>query len=149
MKKILNFEVRTNLLYDPKEHFWLDIKGNIARIGMSSLVQETTGSFVAVQFEESGKRLTKSSSFGSIEAEKHVGHLKAPISGVILKTNAKVMENPRLINTDPYGEGWLVEIEMSHFEEEIKNLIQGEENIIAWFESELKKYDEKGWLAQP
>lgn len=148
MIKIKNLRIRTDLMYKPEELFWVHLNDNIARIGMSPLVQETTGTFVAIQFGKTGTFLSKGDSFGSIEAEKHVGHLKAPLSGKIARVNEKVVENPRLINTDPYGYGWLVEIEMSR-REELTELIQGEEKVASWFESEIKKYDEKGWLAQP
>ena len=147
MKKIDKYDVRTDLFYDPINHFWLDIKEGKVVIGMSPLVQETSGSFVAIQFEDTGKSINKDESFGTAEAEKHVGPLKAPVSGKILIKNESVVENPRLINTDPYGQGWLVEIELGDFENEKSALIGGEEEITKWFEDELKKFDEKGWIA--
>lgn len=107
MIKLKDINIRTDLQYDPKEQFWLDVQGNIARVGMTPLTQETTGSFVSVQFSQAGAQLAKGQSFGSIEAEKHVGHMKAPLSGTLLRYNEAVHENPRLVNTDPYGEGWL------------------------------------------
>lgn len=141
-------DLRTDLLYDPAALFWLDVRGNIARIGMSPLVQETTGSFVAVQLAAAGTALAKGESFGSTEAEKHVGQLKAPVSGKLLRCNEKVQEMPRLINTDPYGEGWLVEIEMTDAAKELPLLVQGAANVEAFFEKEIKKYQDKGWLAE-
>ena len=148
MKNIRNFTIRTDLWYETGEGFWLDVQGETARIGMSPLVQESTGSFVAISLNKIGTSLTKGESFGSLEAEKHVGHLKAPVSGRIVAANPKVLENPRLINTDPYGKGWLVEIELSQFEEEQQGLLAGEEEVIAWFESEITKYEDKGWIAE-
>ena len=148
MKKIKNFNIRTDIWYDTDESFWLDIDGNSARIGMNPLVQETSGSFVSIRMDEIGKSFTKGDSFGSVEAEKHVGQLKMPVSGKITAVNEKVLENPRLLNTEPYGKGWLIEIEMSQFEEEKKNLLVGEANITTWFEAEINKYEDKGWLAE-
>jgi len=147
MKKIDKYDVRTDLLYDPENHFWLDINDGKAVIGMSPLVQETSGSFVAIQMEKVGTSVEKNMSFGTAEAEKHVGPLKAPVSGRILTCNEKVIENPRLINLDPYGQGWLVEVELEDIENERKGLISGEEDITKWFTAELKKFDEKGWIA--
>ena len=140
--------IKTDLLYDPAEYFWIKAEGNKARIGMSPLVEETSGSFVAIRFAEVGQSFAKSESFGSAEAEKHVGHMKMPVSGKILAINEKVVENPRLINTNPYDEGWLIEVELTNFEAEFDSLIAGEDNIKTWFAAELKKFDEKGWLAQ-
>ena len=148
MKKIKNFTIRTDLFYATEEGFWLDITGNIARIGMSPLVQETTGSFVAVRFEEEGVRFGRGESFGSLEAEKHVGHLKMPVSGTIVAINEKVVENPRLLNSDPYGQGWLVEIDMTGGNTELTHLLSGEEEVEAWFEAEIEKFEDKGWLAE-
>jgi glycine cleavage system H protein len=148
MKQIGKYQVRTDLAYDPQNHFWIDVSGNRAIIGMSPLVQETNGSFVAIQFVQPGTFINKKESFGSVEAEKHVGPLKAPLSGNVLTLNENVISTPRLINEDPYGEGWLMEIELTN-KEEIDELISGEELITEWFESELKKFDEKGWIAQP
>jgi glycine cleavage system H protein len=148
MKKINKYEVRTDIYYEPETHFWVNINGNNATIGMSPLVQETSGSFVAVQMEETGAEIKKDDGFGTVEAEKHVGPLKSPLSGKILSRNTEVLENPRLINIDPYNKGWLIEMELTNLQNEIGSLISGEEDITEWFESELKKFDEKGWIAQ-
>ncbi len=149
MQNIQGYNVRTDLLYDPSEGFWMEVHDATARIGYSPLVQETSGSFVALTLKKPGTHVAKGESFGSVEAEKHVGHLKAPVSGTIVAVNEKVMGTPRLLNDDPYGKGWLVEIEMSAPAVELPALLSGEEAVAAWFESEIKKYKDKGWLAQP
>jgi len=148
MIKIDKYDVDTGIYYDPKEHFWIKISDNHARIGMSPLIQETSGAFVAIQMNSPEMQLNKGDSFGTIEAEKHVGPLKIPLTGKIININDHVVENPRLINYDPYGDGWLIEIELTNFDAEVPELIYGEQNIIEWFESELKKFDDKGWIAQ-
>jgi len=148
MVKIDKYDVDTGLYYDPKEHFWIKVKDKQARIGMSSLIQETSGAFVAIQMITLNSNLSIGESFGTIEAEKHVGPLKIPLSGKITKINDQVIENPRLINYDPYGDGWLIEMELSNVNDELSELIYGEKNVISWFESELKKFDDKGWIAQ-
>jgi len=148
MIKIDKYNVATDLYYDSKEHFWIKIADNHARIGMSPLIQETKGAFVAIQMNTLEMKLNKGESFGSIEAEKHVGPLKIPVSGKITKINDHVIENPRLMNYDPYGDGWLIEMELSNADIELPELIYGEQNIKEWFNSELKKFDDKGWIAQ-
>lgn len=147
MSQKKQIELRTDLMYDPVESLWVHVQDGVARIGLSPLVQESTGSFVAVRFGEVGSSLDKGESFVSLEAEKHVGHLKSPFSGIIVRVNEEVVEHPRLINTDPYGRGWLMEIRLSR-PEELQGCIQGEEAVRAWFEAELQKYNDKGWLAQ-
>lgn len=148
MIKIDKYNVDTGLYYEPKEHFWIEISDRHARIGMSPLIQETSGAFVAIQMNSQELYLNKGESFGTIEAEKHVGPLKIPLTGKITNINNDVIENPRLINYDPYGDGWLIEMELSNAALEVPELIYGEQNITEWFKSELKKFDDKGWIAQ-
>jgi len=147
MKNVEDYEINDSYLYDPETHFWVEINGSEARIGMSSLVQETSGSFVAIAFDGL-KSIKRGESFGSIEAEKHVGPLNAPVSGKIIAVNEQVIENPRLINSDPYGKGWLIKMKLTDQAREIPELISGKDEILEWFKSELKKFEEKGWIAQ-
>ncbi len=148
MVKIDKYDVDTDLYYDPKEHFWIKVSDKHARIGMSPLIQETSGAFVAIQMNTLNSNLSIGESFGTIEAEKHVGPLKIPLTGRVTKINDQVIENPRLINYDPYGDGWLIEMELSNLNGELSKLIYGEKEVMTWFESELKKFDDKGWIAQ-
>ena len=148
MEKIDKYDINTDLLYDPETHYWIEIEGSHARIGMSPLVQETSGSFVAIIFDGVNNELKKGQSFGSIEAEKHVGPLNAPISGIITEINEQVIENPRLINSDPYGQGWLIKISPNDLQADLPHLISGKDEILNWFKSELKKFEAKGWIAQ-
>ena len=147
MTKIDKYDVDTGLFYDAKEHYWVKISGNTARVGMSPLIQETSGAFVAVQMNAQGKEFSKGEAFGTIEAEKHVGPLKMPLSGKVIKVNDEIIENPRLINYDPYGDGWIVEMELTNADAEVPELIFGDHNVVQWFESELKKFEDKGWIA--
>ncbi len=140
--------LRTDLRYDPATLYWIEVRGNTARVGLSPLVQESTGSFVAVQFSEVGTEVRKGGSFGSTEAEKHVGQLKAPVSGKLSRVNEALLENPRLLNTDPYGAGWLAEFEMSDAGGELPLLVQGEAEVQAFFGAEERRYKDKGWLAE-
>ncbi len=149
MKTIINnTEVRTDLMYDPKNGFWMKVDGNIVRIGLNHLTQETSGAFVAVKLADIGTALALNESFGSVEAEKHVGHFNIPISGKLIRRNEKVIENPRLINTDPYDEGWLIEIEADNLELQVHDFIQGKQAVLDWFATEIDRMNEKGWLAQ-
>lgn len=147
MNKVGKYEIREALHYDPVSHFWLDVSGNSAVMGMSPLVQETSGSFVAVQLARPGTSFKKGQSIGTVEAEKHVGPLKAPVSGRIRSINEAVISHPRLINEHPYEEGWLMEIELTD-PSELTAMITGEKTR-EWFEAELKRFNEKGWIAQP
>lgn len=148
MNKLDKYEIREHLYYDPANHFWMDVTGNSAVIGLSPLIQETSGSFVAVQFVKQGASVKQYENIGTVEAEKHVGPLKSPLSGKVLLINEAVIENPRLINEQPYDGGWLMEIELD-VGSELDTMISGEDNIREWFKSELKRFNDKGWIAQP
>ena len=148
MKQIDKYLVRTDVAYDPETLFWVDANGSKAVIGMSPLVQETSGNFVALQLKDVGEKFVKGEAIGTIEAEKHVGPVKAPVSGKVLAVNNRVIENPGKLNADPYNEGWIMEIELSA-PTEVHDLVSGENNIIEWFEMELVKFTDKGWIAQP
>ena len=149
MKQIGNYFIDTTLYYDPKNHFWLKEHDGFVRMGFDPLLQETSGSFVAIIFENKDKQLNKGEAFGSVEAEKHVAQLIMPISGKVIVINDDVLTNPRLMNTDPYGHGWLVEIESTNFENEKEYLLKGETAITEWVTSEIHKYEDKGWIARP
>ena len=144
-----NYQIDPDLYYDPKNHFWLRVEGDRARIGMDPLVQESLGAPVVVQFEGMGKAVTRGESFGTMEAEKYVGPLRSPVSGVITKINEEVVRNPRFAVTDPYGQGWLIELQLTGFAQEKGGLLTGRESLKKWFEEEIRKYREEGWLAEP
>ncbi len=148
MIEIKNHQFPTDVYYDPATHFWVKVEGSTARIGIDDIEQNTRGGFVVIQLEEPGKEIHRGQSMGSVEAEKHVGALKAPVSGRVVRINTALVENPRLANTDPYGEGWFLEVELSNFEKERQELISGEENIRAWLLAEAQKYEERGWIAE-
>jgi len=148
MFKVKNYEIHPELYYDQKEHLWIKVDGNRARIGIDPLEQETKGAFVVIQLDSTGSVVQKGESFGSLEAEKHVGTLRSPVSGKVATTNPAVLENPRLANTDPYHDGWFIELELSNFDEEKKSLLTGKDALKQWYETEIKKYEEWGWLAE-
>ena len=148
MITVKNYQLDPELYYDPQHHLWIKVEGNRARIGIDPLEQETKGAFVVVQFESEGKVLARGESFGSLEAEKHVGTLVMPVSGSITTINPAVVENPRLANTDPYGNGWFIEVELTDFDKEKQHLITGELALRQWYEAEIKKYEDWGWLAE-
>lgn len=148
MKKVDKYEIRGNLFYDPATHLWIEDSGVFAVIGMSPLMQETSGSFVAIQFPEACTTFQKNDTIGTVEAEKHVGSIKAPVAGKIRKVNQEVINNPRLINEHPYDDGWLMEIDLAN-PYELSTMITGAQNVTEWFESELKRFNDKGWIAQP
>ena len=108
----------SNLKYT-EEHEWLRVEGkNIAYIGITDFAQSELGDLVYVEIETVGETIQKNEVFGTVEAVKTTSELFMPVSGKILEFNPAIDEkegdNPTLVNTDPYGEGWIVKIEMTN-----------------------------------
>ena len=94
-----------------KEHLWVEVGKDTAKIGITDYAQNELGDVVFVELPEVGKKVKKGDVVGSIESVKSVSEIYAPISGKISKVNKSLEETPETINESPYGEGWLVEIE--------------------------------------
>ncbi|MFP2895340.1 glycine cleavage system protein GcvH [Corallococcus sp. 4LFB] len=96
-----------------KEHEWARITGKTIVVGVTAHAQESLGDVVYVELPKLGATLTEGKNFGVIESTKAVSDLFAPISGTVVKVNDELTGNPSLINSDPYGQGWIVEVEPS------------------------------------
>ena len=99
-----------NHLFYTKEHEWIEFKNDLAIVGITDYAQSQLGDVIFVEFPEIGANLDIGSSFGEIEAVKTVSDLFAPISGNVISINDEIEDTPDLVNTDPYGEGWLIKM---------------------------------------
>ena len=93
-----------------KDHEWLSLEGNVATIGITEFAQHELGDIVYVEIETKGKSLTADSVFGTVEAVKTVSDLFLPVAGTITELNPSLESQPELVNTDPYGEGWMIKM---------------------------------------
>ena len=105
--------VPENLKYS-KDHEWLKIEGDTAYVGITDFAQSELGDIVFVEIDTEGETVEAGEVFGTIEAVKTVSDLFMPVSGEILELNSKIDDDPELVNTDPYGDGWLIKIKMSN-----------------------------------
>ena len=96
-----------------KDHEWLRIEGDNAYVGITEFAQGELGDIVFVDVDTVGEELQKEEVFGSVEAVKTVSDLFAPINSEVLLFNEKLEDKPELINSDPYGEGWIIKIAIS------------------------------------
>ncbi|WP_417592395.1 glycine cleavage system protein GcvH [Owenweeksia hongkongensis] len=96
-----------------KDHEWISIDGDVATIGITDFAQSELGDIVFVEIETEGEELDKEEVFGSVEAVKTVSDLFMPISGEVLEMNPKIEESPEVVNSDPYGEGWMIKVKIS------------------------------------
>jgi glycine cleavage system H protein len=97
-----------------KDHEWVRMDGDVAIVGITAFAQGELGDIVYVEIETVGESLEREEVFGSIEAVKTVSDLFMPLSGEILELNEALESNPELVNSDPYGEGWMVKIKVSN-----------------------------------
>ncbi|WP_436414775.1 glycine cleavage system protein GcvH [Petrimonas sp.] len=98
-----------NLKYS-SDHEWVKVEGNEAFIGISDFAQSELGEIVFVDITSEGEKVDKGAIFGSIEAVKTVSDLMMPITGEVIEVNPKLDDEPELVNTDPYGEGWIIKV---------------------------------------
>ena len=99
----------SNLRYT-KDHEWISLDGNVATIGITDFAQRELGDIVYVEVETIGKALATGAVFGTVEAVKTVSDLFLPASGTITELNPALANAPELVNTDPYGEGWMIKM---------------------------------------
>ena len=100
-----------------KDHEWLRIDGDEAFVGITHFAQSELGDIVFIDVDTEGESLEKEEVFGSVEAVKTVSDLFMPINGEVLEFNTNLEDNPELINSDPYGEGWIIRVSVSNTDE--------------------------------
>ena len=113
-----------NLKYT-KDHEWVKIEDNVATIGVTDFAQSELGDIVFVEIETLDEELDAEEVFGSVEAVKTVSDLFMPLGGNVIEVNENIESSPELVNSDPYGEGWMIKIEIKDTSE-IENLLSFE-----------------------
>jgi glycine cleavage system H protein len=119
------FRVMKNYLYHPEE-CWAKEEGGLVKVGVSDFLQKTVGDVAFLELPEVGAELTQEEEAGTMETIKATVALISPVSGKIKEVNRGLDENPQLINTDPYGEGWLFKLAPGNWEADKKVLLDAE-----------------------
>jgi glycine cleavage system H protein len=96
-----------------EQHEWLRMEGSRARVGITDYAQDALGDVVYVDIPEVGTEIRGGEPFGEVESTKSVSDVYAPVSGTVVERNAALVEAPELVNEDPYGDGWMIVIELS------------------------------------
>jgi glycine cleavage system H protein len=120
--KVGDYELKEGLYY-VKEHFWAKGEGDTVRTGPTDYGQKALREVVYVELPTAGSQVKQGEAYGTIESVKAVVDLVAPISGAIKTVNETLRDNPEPINSDPYGEGWLITISPSNLDAELKTLM--------------------------
>ncbi len=109
-----------------KEHEWVRLEGNIAVVGVTDYAQDSLGDVVYVELPQEGVSVTKNESFGVVESVKAVSDLYSPVSGSVAEVNDAIVDNPEVINEDPYGDAWMIKVELGS-SSELDDLMSADE----------------------
>jgi glycine cleavage system H protein len=112
-------------LHYTKDHEWVSIEGDIATIGITDFAQHELGDIVYVEIETKGKALAAETVFGTVEAVKTVSDLFLPVSGTITEVNPMLESEPEKVNSDPYGDGWMIKMKVDN-PDDINKLMNAE-----------------------
>ena len=132
-------------LYYHEEHSWAKVEGTKVTVGMTDMFQKEAGDIVFVDLPEEEDEVSQGETCGKIQSRKWIGKLVAPISGEITEINEEMEEDTSLINTDPYGDGWILVIEAEDEDElqsELGNLIHGD-GVRDFIDREIAKTEEE------
>lgn len=105
-------EIPQGLKYS-KEHEWVATEGHVATIGLTDHAQDQLGEIVYLELPSVGDKVSKDDPFGVVESVKAVSDIYAPVSGKVVEINEDLPESPEVVNEDPYGDGWLIKVEMN------------------------------------
>jgi glycine cleavage system H protein len=100
-----------------KDHEWIRIEGAIAYVGITDFAQSELGDIVYVDIDTQDKQVNKEEVFGTVEAVKTVSDLFSPLTGTVLEVNPKLDSNPEMVNSDPYGQGWMIKLAIDNASE--------------------------------
>ena len=145
MAQVEGLQLPDDLYYQPEQHLWVRLEGEQARIGIDELAQRSAGPVSAVRLKPAGRPIAAGQPFGTMEAGKYVGPLRAPVAGRVIEINAEVMSRPNLLNSDPYGEGWLIVVEMDDPARDLSTLVHGEA-VKPWLEQSVADWRRRGLL---
>ncbi|HEX9443785.1 MAG TPA: glycine cleavage system protein GcvH [Candidatus Binatia bacterium] len=123
-----------------KEHEWVLVEDKVAIIGITEFAQHELGDIVYVELPEIGEKVVKDDPFGAVESVKAVSDVFAPVGGAVVEINDTLPENPETINDDPYGDGWMIKVEMTDMDD-LKDLMNAEE--YAEYIEQQKEADEE------
>lgn len=128
-------------LYFHKDHMWVKVEGDKARVGYNAWAAEAAGKLVSIKTRPAGKEVKAGKTLGSVESGKWVGSLKMPITAKVVEINPSLGDNPSIINDAPYGDGWVALVEPSNLDAELGELMKGsdKDKLEVWLKEEVAK----------
>lgn len=126
MMRVLDYEIPDKLYYS-KEHEWVRIEGKEAVVGITDYAQKQLHEIVYVEVQKVGANIEQFQTMGTVESVKSVSDIFAPVSGKIIKVNEELAESPELLNQDPYGKGWLAQINLKDLNKDLEKLMTAQQ----------------------
>lgn len=141
MPRVGKYWLSLELYYAPfdKAHTWAQLEPeNMVRVGVDDFAQKQAGELLFIRLFPAGREVSQGQLFGTLETAKWVGPLLSPVSGKIARVNEEVSKRPKLVNEDPYGKGWMVIINPTSLEEDLTQLVKGDQ-AIDWLKKDIRE----------
>ena len=135
MAKIDKYEVPEDLYYTP-DHAWVRVEGNRIRIGVTDYLQQMAGAITFLRVPRAGKSMEAGKTLASLQSGKWAGKISVPMTSMVVEANKDAALNPKLLNEDPYGRGWIAVLEPANLSEGLATLFHGEK-AVEWIKGEI------------
>mgnify|MGYP000527661450 CR=1 FL=1 len=132
MATVNNCNIPEDLYYVIEKHVWARFESDAITVGITDVAQNLAKTIISVTPRKVGKEVTQGKSLATVESGKWVGAVPSPVSGAIIEVNQSVISDPRKINDDPYGEGWIARLQPSDWDGESSALATGAEGVEAY-----------------
>ena len=132
MTLVHNCDIPEGLFYMIDKHVWARVDGGLVTVGMTDVAQNLAKSIIAVTPKRPGKTVARGRSIATVESAKWVGPVPAPVTGEIAEVNSALESSPGLINSDPYGDGWVARLRPADWDAEVGDLASGREGVEAY-----------------
>jgi glycine cleavage system H protein len=130
--EVRNCNIPDDLYYLVEKHVWLSYDGELVTLGMTDVAQFLAKTFLSVTAKKPGKLIKRGRSVATVESSKWVGPVPSPVQGEMVEVNEAVVADPTLINSDPYGEGWVARLRPDDWDADSVDLVTGAEGIAAY-----------------
>ena len=138
MAKIDKYEVPDDLYYTT-DHAWIRVEGNRIRIGITDFMQQLAGEITFIRVPRAGKEMDVGKTLVSLQSGKWAGKVQAPMSGMVVEVNKDLAANPKPLNADPYGQGWVAVMEPDDLTGGLSQLLDGTK-VESWLREEMAKH---------
>jgi glycine cleavage system H protein len=132
MALVNNCNIPEDLFYVIDKHVWARVDGDLVTVGMTDVAQHLAKSIIAVTTKKPGRTVARGRSIATVESAKWVGPVPAPVTGEISEVNSALESSPGLINSDPYGDGWVARLRPADWDAEVGDLASGPEGVGAY-----------------